>query len=978
MPVRLGLRGKMLAFTFGIVVLLVGLSLTVIHQRVARQLQAGIAEQLAKTRSVFERFMDARASWVRTEGAVVADDPRFVSILDIPRADLASQVRTVLREARKFQGLIGSDHFIVTDHTGGVLARVDVTSSAGRELASLPTLAAARGGELVEGRWALDGIAYQVASAPVRDGERRLGTLTVGFVEPVASGGLQDALQNAATSDALRQALGSPIASGLTAVIRAIERDLGADLVGVTDPAGVGRGLSVRRATSGGELSSSPRVAQALAGEESAGLQADGGRIVQMVVVPVWSRGTVQGTLGIGYDIDDRLTADLRDMTRSEVSFVLDGRVIASTWPAAVRTEVERGLAAGAGAGAGDAPFEMALGRENYLSLSGRLEGERGGYLIQRSLDEALGFLTMLERTLLGLGLGVLLAAALISFAGVARIARPVGALVEGTRRLAAGDLSHRLPVTSSDELGELAGSFNDMAGALATSRDHLAESGRRYRDLFDHAQDVVYTTDLEGRLTSVNEAGLRLLGYAPAELLGRNVYDLLAPEDVERVRNEDLRWPPPGARPAQEAQIVHKDGTRTTLEIATRWMVEGGRPVGVHGIGRDISERRARERAAQRFREQVHESEKLRALGEMAAGVAHNFNNLLGGVIGYAQLMESRPRTPEEFQRFARKIVESAEQCAAVVKRIQTFGRPIDTQRRESVDLRRVVRETMDLTQPKWKAGPEREGRTVRVELDLAEVPPISSTGAAWEEILSNLVFNAVDAMPAGGTLTIATSCEGDEGVLSVSDTGIGMDAETQRRIFEPFFTTKGPELGTGLGLSTVWGLVQSQSGRIEVRSTPGRGTAFTIRVPLARAPSVPADERRSEASAALRILVIDDEPATRDVLPQMLSGHTVETAVGGTEGLERFRERPHDLVISDWSMPGLSGLEVAAEVKRRSATTVVVLMTGWEVRGTPAATDPHVDLLLAKPIVMRELDRIVAEAALLHRQRLRAATAS
>ena len=978
MPVRLGLRGKMLAFTFGIVVLLVGLSLTVIHQRVARQLQAGIAEQLAKTRSVFERFMDARASWVRTEGAVVADDPRFVSILDIPRADLASQVRTVLREARKFQGLIGSDHFIVTDHTGGVLARVDVTSSAGRELASLPTLAAARGGELVEGRWALDGIAYQVASAPVRDGERRLGTLTVGFVEPVASGGLQDALQNAATSDALRQALGSPIASGLTAVIRAIERDLGADLVGVTDPASVARGLSVRRATSGGELSSSPRVAQALAGEESAGLQADGGRIVQMVVVPVWSRGTVQGTLGIGYDIDDRLTADLRDMTRSEVSFVLDGRVIASTWPAAVRTEVERGLAAGAGAGAGDAPFEMALGRENYLSLSGRLEGERGGYLIQRSLDEALGFLTTLERTLLGLGLGVLLAAALISFAGVARIARPVGALVEGTRRLAAGDLSHRLPVTSSDELGELAGSFNDMAGALATSRDHLAESGRRYRDLFDHAQDVVYTTDLEGRLTSVNEAGLRLLGYAPAELLGRNVYDLLAPEDVERVRNEDLRWPPPGARPAQEAQIVHKDGTRTTLEIATRWMVEGGRPVGVHGIGRDISERRARERAAQRFREQVHESEKLRALGEMAAGVAHNFNNLLGGVIGYAQLMESRPRTPEEFQRFARKIVESAEQCAAVVKRIQTFGRPIDTQRRESVDLRRVVRETMDLTQPKWKAGPEREGRTVRVELDLAEVPPISSTGAAWEEILSNLVFNAVDAMPAGGTLTIATSREGDEGVLSVSDTGTGMDAETQRRIFEPFFTTKGPELGTGLGLSTVWGLVQSQSGRIEVRSTPGRGTAFTIRVPLARAPSVPADERRSEASAALRILVIDDEPATRDVLPQMLSGHTVETAVGGTEGLARFRERPHDLVISDWSMPGLSGLEVAAEVKRRSATTVVVLMTGWEVRGTPAATDPHVDLLLAKPIVMRELDRIVAEAALLHRQRLRAATAS
>jgi CheY-like chemotaxis protein len=199
-------------------------------------------------------------------------------------------------------------------------------------------------------------------------------------------------------------------------------------------------------------------------------------------------------------------------------------------------------------------------------------------------------------------------------------------------------------------------------------------------------------------------------------------------------------------------------------------------------------------------------------------------------------------------------------------------------------------------------------------------------------------------------------------------------MDPETQRRIFEPFFTTKGPELGTGLGLSTVWGLVQSQGGRIYVESDPGEGTTFTVRVPLARAASSSTEEQPPEKSAALRILVIDDEPATRDVLPQMLAGHTVETAVGGAEGLERFRERPHDVVISDWSMPGLSGLDVAAEVKRRSSATVMVLMTGWEVRGTPAASDPHVDLMLVKPIVMRELDRIVAEAALLLRQRVRA----
>jgi len=977
MRFRPGLRSKMLAFTFGVVALLVGLSLAVIHRFVARQVQAGIVEQLVKTRTVFERFMEARAGWLRTQGAVVAEDPRFNAILDIPRADLAAQSRTVLREARRFQGLIGSDHFLVTDRSGAVLARVDLSSSTGGGLSGLSTLAAAARGERAEGRWRWDGRDYHVVTVPVRDGPRVAGALTVGFAEPAESGALAEALRSAAADDRPRQAIVSGSASDVSATIRGLESELpDADLVALTDARGTARGLSVRRAASGGDLAAAPRVQEALSGVETAGLEVDGGRIVQMVVVPVWSRGEVIGTLGTGFEIDDRLAGDLRHMTRCEVTFVLDGRVVASTWPAAMRDDVERGLASVAGAGGG-APFEMALGRETYVSLSGHLPGGRGGYLIQRSLDEAIGFLTPLERTLVALGLGVLLAAAVMSFVGVARIAGPVQALVEGTRRLAAGDLGHRLPVTTGDELGELAGSFNEMAGALASSREHLAESGRRYRDLFDHAQDVVYTTDVEGHLTSVNQAGLKLVGYTAEELLGRSVYDLLAPEDRERIRSEDARWPPPGPRPAQEAQVVHKDGTRTTLEIAARWMVEGGRPVGVHGIGRDISERRERERAAQRFREQVHESEKLRALGEMAAGVAHNFNNLLGGVIGYAQLMESRPRTSEEYQRFARKIVESAEQCAAVVKRIQTFGRPIDTRRRESVDLRRVVRETLELTRPKWKAVPEREGRTVEVELDLQEVPPISSTGAAWEEILSNLVFNAVDAMPEGGSLTIATRREGEDGILSVRDSGIGMDAETQRRIFEPFFTTKGPELGTGLGLSTVWGLVQSQGGRIEVRSAPGQGTTFTVRVPLARGDTRPAAERPSQAAAGLRILVIDDEPATRDVLPQMLADHAVETAAGGAEGLDRFRERPHDVVISDWSMPGLSGLDVAAEVKRRSASTVMVLMTGWEVRGTAAASSPDVDLLLAKPIVMRELDRVVAEAALLRRQRIRASPA-
>ena len=196
-------------------------------------------------------------------------------------------------------------------------------------------------------------------------------------------------------------------------------------------------------------------------------------------------------------------------------------------------------------------------------------------------------------------------------------------------------------------------------------------------------------------------------------------------------------------------------------------------------------------------------------------------------------------------------------------------------------------------------------------------------------------------------------------------------MDKDTQRRIFEPFFTTKGPELGSGLGLSTVWGLVQGQGGQIDVASALGEGTCFTVRMPPATVASQPREDLITPPVSSLRILVIDDEPTVRDLMPEMLTKHVVETAPNGSDGLERFRKNAYDIVISDWSMAGISGLEVAAEVKRRKAATVVILMTGWEVRGTAASYSADVDLLLQKPISLTELDRVVAEAAQLREQR-------
>ncbi len=674
--------------------------------------------------------------------------------------------------------------------------------------------------------------------------------------------------------------------------------------------------------------------------------------------------------MGAGFDIDDRLARNLQRMMHSEISFALNGRMVASTWPEAVRQELAGRLFAADGPDMDQTgSFDVAVDGETYLSLLGGLEdlgGEtRGFYLIQFSLDQAMGFLGRIEQVLLMIGAGVLLAAALISFTGVGRITRPVEALVDGTRRLASGELAHRIPSVSRDEIGELAESFNDMAEALTRSRDALTESERRYRDLFDNAQDIVYTTDLEMRLTSLNKAALELSGYTAEELLGKRFYDFLPLEDAERLREADARYLPGAPRPAAEVEILRKDGKRSALEIVSRWITEGGEPVGVHGIGRDITERKEREEATHRFREQLHQAEKLRALGEMAAGVAHNFNNLLTGVMGYAELMKMRDDVPAPVLENAGKIVESARRCSVIVRRIQTFGRPIDPTQTEPVDLNRVIRDTVDVTHPKWKTAPQREGRVVQVNLDLADTLTIQSAGSVWEEILSNLIFNAVDAMPEGGAITLATREEGGQAVVSVSDTGTGMDEETRLRVFEPFFTTKSPDRGTGLGLSTVWGLVQGQGGRITIESTPGQGTTFHIRVPTAPEPAaVEEEEEALQAIAGLRILVIDDEASVRDFMPRLLRGHEVDVAASGGEGLEVFLQKRHELVISDWVMTGMSGLDVAERIKQQSPQTVVVLMTGWEFKGTAVDESRAIDLVFSKPFDSEKLHRALQQA--------------
>jgi len=364
-------------------------------------------------------------------------------------------------------------------------------------------------------------------------------------------------------------------------------------------------------------------------------------------------------------------------------------------------------------------------------------------------------------------------------------------------------------------------------------------------------------------------------------------------------------------------------------------------------------------------------QTERLRALGEMASGVAHDFNNLLGGILGWTQII-MRMKPEEKIQKGLKIIERSALDGAETVRRIQEFTR---TRKRPSsgwVDVNQAVRDTCEVTRPKWKDEAQRTGATIHLNADLGAVQPVRGSAPALREVLANLILNAVDAMPAGGTLSIKTEMEPEENnvLVSVSDTGMGMSKEVQRKVFDPFFTTKDAK-GNGLGLSVVYGIVTRHGGEISVDSTEGVGTTFTIRLP---APSGPQETKEAMAAITatkpMRILVIDDEETIRQASSGMLQsmGHAVSMASGGREGIEQFRKKAFDIVLTDLGMPEMSGWEVAKTVKEMNPEALVLLMTGWGVELDPdEVRQGGVDDILVKPFKHQELSQTIAEAVAL-----------
>jgi PAS domain S-box-containing protein len=561
-----------------------------------------------------------------------------------------------------------------------------------------------------------------------------------------------------------------------------------------------------------------------------------------------------------------------------------------------------------------------------------------------------------------GTGAAVLIAGFIVSLLLSSRLSKPIERLVEDS----AENIAQRQRAEAERDLTE-----------------------RKYQSIFENAIEGLCVLSGDGRFLSLNPALAVICGFdAPASVLAA-LPESAAPLYATPQQFHDFLAAVRAAGSVSdfEMEMIRPDGRRIFVSHNARCVPDaesGG--VRFEGSMEDVTDRKRAadelrtlnaglERALHDLRttqQQVIQQERLRALGEMASGVAHDFNNALTPILGYSELLLRRGESldPAEKISYLESINTAASDAGTVVSRLREFYRSTAAgDVFSAVDLSQLVRQTVTLTQPRWKDQARSRGVTINVVTEFGEnVRPVSGVAASLREMLTNLVFNAVDAMPSGGTITLRTRGGDAHTTLEVIDTGTGMTDEVRQRCLEPFFSTKG-ERGTGLGLSMCFGIIQRHGGTLGIESEPGCGTKFIISLPAVReseAPESPAAHLAAPAGArALSVLVVDDEKPIRLLLHAMLrsDGHHVALAEQGDEALQIFGGSEFDLVITDKSMPGMNGDQLATAVKQVSPGTPVILLTGFG-QFLDRSEVPDADVIASKPISLQSLRDAIAAA--------------
>jgi PAS domain S-box-containing protein len=613
-----------------------------------------------------------------------------------------------------------------------------------------------------------------------------------------------------------------------------------------------------------------------------------------------------------------------------------------------------------------------------------RVSSETGwGLVVQRRTAE---LFAPLREEMLNLALIALAALVLVVALAAVTAQKLTGSIRELSRaanRIAGGDPEARAEVDSRDEIGQLAHVVNHMVGRLRQwqreleeqvkartadlrvtnqelqariierdrSQGDLRESEERFRQLVENIHEVFWIRDLRTK---------EILYISPAyeEIWGRSLDSLRAKPDsfLEAVHPEDL----PRIQAAYQRQITQAEPYEVEYRVlrpdgSQRWVAarasiikdRQGKPYRAVGLAEDITSRRLAEEAKDNLEDQLRQAQKMEAVGTLAGGVAHDFNNILGVILGYAELGLKQARQGGDNSRELERICQASERARKLVQQMLTFSRKVEMEFRP-LNLNQEIKEVVDIlerTLPKM----------TRIETSLApDLDLINADPGQMELLLLNLATNAQDAMPEGGRLSIASGNEtldsqgqawfqdippGQYVVLEVADTGQGMDSRTLEQVFDPFFTTKGPGKGTGLGLSTVYGIVKGHGGHIFVHSEPGRGATFKLYFPaLSSADFRSAAERPAQHTAtggSETVMLVDDDANLREMTAQVLedAGYYVLHASSGEEALDRYAVLGHkpDLIILDLGMPGMGGRKCLRELLAHDPAARVLIISGY-----------------------------------------------
>jgi PAS domain S-box-containing protein len=710
-----------------------------------------------------------------------------------------------------------------------------------------------------------------------------------------------------------------------------------------------------------------PRVAETARGVAGREIVAIDSGLYLVVAEPALFADEVLGTLTTGYLLDDLTAGTLAQATHRDVALITDQNVVSGTsLSGAARDQLAATLTAHPGQLTEPGVVSLrTLGDDRFITGSFAL-GENAGFaahgklILMENWTPTQQFVDDIREQLLWTGAGAFAIAIAASLFLSRHMSRPLRELADSAAKIAAGHWDHRISAGGSAEAAAMADAFNDMTMSLSHWHDEARKRADQLQTAYDRfyavtqsAYDAIVSTDADGVITFWNRRAEAIFGYEESGAIGRRFDSLLSAEGRARYGDaaRSLAAQIKGAPEAQtlEGEGLRRDGSVVPIELSlTAWQSDGQRYI--TAIVRDVTERRKAEALIRLRDQQLLQAQKMEAVGRLASGVAHDFNNSLAVIHGMGEVLLATMTADDPKRADVELMMQASEGAAAVTRRLLAFGR------KSTADATRIV-DAGDIVTGLLKMLRRLLGEQVNIAADaIADGSHVRIDPGQLEQVLMNLALNARDAMPDGGNLSIEVRSStisdpavchragvgrGDYVSIAVRDTGCGMDAETAARIFEPFFTTKEPGRGTGLGLSMVYSIVTQSGGGIEIETAPGRGTTFLLHFPR-----VKAEEDRATGANAIRtgeetILLVEDQRPIRLLLTQQLkrAGYSVLAAGSADEAVNvaAAHDGTIDLLVTDVMLHGTGGFALSESIAASRPGTKVLFITGYP----PGATE-------------------------------------